>query len=206
MQIKHTAITVLESRWWSNRNTSVRATFDLLSDLECGTHHGYNYEMCNSSVAFTEAFSRYVCQSEDTHYLSVASHGAQDGLQLYNGDVVSRAKIRNILKRDEENRTLSGLHFGSCFFGTQDLAAFLHGFDISPWWIAGYGREIDFVQSTVLDLIFFQQILANKRAHPLQQIKRVSEWMRSNVSGLVDELKFNIYLYNDGSQSIEPLL
>ncbi len=204
--MKSINIAVLESRWWEGKNTSVRGMFDLLSDLYCDNHHAYHYEMCNSGAALKEALSRYVNKDEDTHYISIASHGSETGLSLYNKDSISRAEIRNILKRDSSNRAVAGIHFGSCLFGTEELAIFLHAEDISPWWIAGYGATVDFVKSTMLDLLFFQELLNHKRKDPVRQIHEVSQSLIETVPGLIKALDFGVYFYDDDSREVVDLL
>lgn len=197
-------LAVLESRWWKNSNTSVRGVFDLIIDLNFDSHHDYDYEMVNSKAAFTESFQRYALDKK-TNFISIASHGCREGIQLYNNDIVSRSIIRNILKRDTNIRCLSGLHLGSCFFGAKNLARFLFEEDISPWWVAGYSKRIDFARSTALDFIFFNEILEGDADDPVKTIKKVSKFLRAKAGGLCDSLQFGIYM-QDGSSQVVNLL
>ena len=44
----HTGIAVLESKWWPNRNTSIRPLFDMVAEITKEDPHAYHYEMAGS--------------------------------------------------------------------------------------------------------------------------------------------------------------
>lgn len=190
----HTNICVIESRWWEAKNTSVRGIFDLLSDIHTHSHNGYEYEMANSRAGFQEVVERQLTNPK-CNYLTIATHGSHKGLKLFNEEGISRAMIRNILKRDERGRNLVGLHLGCCSFLDERLADFLFERDISPWWIAGYGHTVSWVEATSLDFLFFNKLLEHDDnfKSPIKTIKRVADMLRKECGGLVEKLDFQIY-------------
>jgi hypothetical protein len=201
-QRKKTNICVIESKWWGETNTSVRGMFDLLADLHTGTPHGYEYEMSNSRAGFVEALERQL-KSDDSNYIAIAAHGTRQGLKLFNEDGVSKTVIRNILKNDDPpvGRNVIGMHLGCCSFLNRHSIEFLNREDISPWWIAGYYKEVDWVESAALDLIFFNKLLSidnDARANPTTTIRNVASKIARECSGLVKRLGFQIYLLEPG--------
>lgn len=203
----HTGLAVLESRWDDDRNLSIREIFNLISDIHTNSSHSYDYEMVNSRVAFIEAFRRYR-SLERTNYLSIHCHGNEQGLCMSNKDSISRAILRNCLKGDE-NRYLSGLHIGACSFINSSLVEFLYCGDISPWWIAGYGKDIDFIESTGLDFIFFHKLISfngYKKLSEIDKIRIVSNQMSEEMPGLIKKLDFCIFYYEDNSKEVIDML
>lgn len=193
---KSTNIAVIESRWWDDSNTSVRGTFDLISDILYDSPHYYYYEMANSEVAMKEALYR-VATRRSCKYLCLATHGYEDGLQMHNGDVLSRAEIRNILLKvtDAPNTKLHGLHLASCSFGTERLAEFIFKESVSLEWISGYGEEVNWLDSTAMDMMFFSELVSDDRNEtPKERIWRTAINLHKKAGGLIDQLGFGIFV------------
>lgn len=190
---KHTNICVLETRWWTGRNTSLRPIFELISDIHCGDHHSFEYEMINNIGGFSETFSRQI-NNALVNYLVIAAHGDEQNIYLYNNQSISRTLIRNKLKKDD-NRQLVGLHFGSCSFLNENLARFLYGKDISPWWISGYGGKVDWIDASAFEFFFFNKILKMdlNQNHPTENIDNVCKQLWEQCPGLIKKLKFQVY-------------
>ena len=201
---KHTNICVIESRWWREKNTSVKVIFDVLADMHTGSPHGYDYEVANNRAGFEETLKRQL-KNDDSSYIAIATHGSRQGLELFNDEVVSRAVIRNILKNDclPEGRNTIGVHLGCCTFLDRSAAEFLNRGDIGPWWLAGYSKSVDWIESTALDLMFFNKLLLvdnNVTANPVATIKKVAFKIAKESNGLAKRLGFQIYLLEPGSE------
>lgn len=188
-------IAVVESRWHNpaneiQRNTTVRPLFEFLANIHCGTHHAFEYEMVGTQPALDEALSR-LARSRRVAVAYLAMHGNSKGLHLHGGQVVSRTHLRNTLRdiSAAPGSKLRGLYLGSCLFGTPALATFLLARDVSVNWVAGYRESVDFVQSTALDLLFFNLWLAVKEDHPgyteRQRVGVVAERLLVEAPGLV---------------------
>jgi hypothetical protein len=163
----HTGLAVIESRWFPKQNTSVRGLFDLLADLNCDTTHAYHYEMAMSEPALKESLARLRVQSGIRH-IYVATHGDKDGIHLANGSKLTRTELRNCLsKLPEERSRLDGVYFGSCNFVGEEFAEYFFdgafeeksGRMTSVKWVAGYSTEVDWVESSALDFLFFNKLL-----------------------------------------------
>ncbi|MCW8308866.1 hypothetical protein AruPA_17675 [Acidiphilium sp. PA] len=192
-------LVVLEGRWQNNRNVSVRSLFDLLMDMEFQSIHRYHFENFANRDAL-HAIVEHVCrQGARKKYLYIGAHGNQNAIR---GSVsnISRAEIRNIL-RNQVGPQIRGIFFGSCLFGNQNNAAFFFNRDAgianSIRWIAGYGVKVDWIQSSALDIIFWQQIFRQREAQPDANeniiIEHVCTYLKENLSGLVTTLQFQVY-------------
>lgn len=192
----HTGIAVLESGWWRKSNVSVRGLFELIANLSTGNPNAYHYEMANSEVAIKEAVPR-IATYRECRYLTLAMHGDEQGktLTLLNGDELTKRELRDLLV--EIHRTqgakLRGLHLGSCYFGTDDLADYLFRSDIGINWIAGYSKEIDFIESSAMDLLFFNELLRWSDVTEIQRIEQVASRVSEIAPGLVSSLGFGIF-------------
>jgi hypothetical protein len=206
-----TRIAVLESQWWEGRHTSVRGLFSLISDL---THDGatdkYHYETINSEVAARDSIRR-VGGISGVHYLYVACHGDKDGLHLSNGDIISRVKLANDLAAISQSKAsgITGVHLGACLFGIEETAEFVLDRG-NMLWIAGYDSEVDWMKSSALDMLFFNEIsgVNEDRTTPLRRIEFVADQIRQMAPGLVRDLGFHVWVRKRGrgAQGVRDLM
>lgn len=201
-----TRIAVIESKWFTKQNVSVRGLFDLISDLHYDTPHNYHYEMAMSAAAMKEALPR-IGALKGCSYLYIASHGDVDGVHLYNGDIIKLPDFRKLLCRVRETpgSKLTGLHLGSCFVGSLEMAEYLYKKDIGLRWVAGYNKKINWISSSALDMLFFSELVAKGSGSSLGLIKHVAERIRVGSPGLVDELGFGIFVKGKGGKVINLL-
>ncbi len=197
---KHTNICVIESRWEQNKNTSVRSVFELISDLHCGTHHAFEYEMANNKNGFIETIKRQL-DNKLINYIIIETHGNNGNITLHNKEEITRTILRNSLIRDN-NRNLIGLHFGSCSFIGDDLALFLYEGDISPWWISGYGEDVNWIDALAFEFLFFNMIISKDRENKnsIKVIEEVCGKIKNECAGLIKRLKFQVYIKNDNGE------
>lgn len=190
----HTGIAVIESNWWRKSNVSVRGLYALVADIASSNPNAFHYEMANSEAALKEAIPR-IASYRECRYLSIAMHGDENGLSLLNGERLSRTELRNILCRIKiTNRSnLRGLYLGSCLFATNRLADHLFSADIGVHWIAGFTTAVDWILSSALDLLFFNELLDSAEETEIQRIERVATRLRQIAPGLIKELGFGIY-------------
>ncbi len=148
-------LAVIEGRWWKNMNTSVKPLFDLIGDLVIGNPNGYHYETFADGDAFQEVVQRLGRQNGIRH-LYIAAHGSEDGQGLLgvSGQPISRTRIRNAFKET----SFDGLMFGSCFPLDEVFAAQLFDACSPLKWAAGYAADIDWITSSAMDLVFWNEI------------------------------------------------
>lgn len=133
--------------------------------------------------------------------LYLACHGDEDGrLALHGGERVSRTHLANVLARC--GPALKGVFLGACFSGRQDLATFVLDRCPNIKWIAGYSEEIDYVDSTALDMMFFNKWLASDGVG-LARLREAVITLRPLVGGLMDSsrahgLGFSAFVRSNG--------
>jgi hypothetical protein len=203
---KNTGIAVLEAQWWKGRHTSVRGLFDLISDLSFdGREDRYHYETISSEVAARDAIARMGAM-RGIHYLYIACHGSERGLHLSESDMLSRTELANDLASiaNTNQSRLFGVHLGACSFGIEETAqlAIAKG-DLV--WLAGYDTEVDWLKSSALDMLFFNELidLDFDRHSQFTAIKYVADMIRQAAPGLVNELGFHIWIKKRGGGVID---
>ena len=72
---------------------------------------------------------------------------------------ISRAVIRNVRERYKGGTTKRGIYFGACSFCHENNATFLFKECRRLQWIAGYDEDVDWIDSSALDLCFLRHLL-----------------------------------------------
>ncbi|MEJ8570772.1 hypothetical protein [Microbaculum marinum] len=205
--MKHTGLAVIESNWLRKQNISVRGLFDLVANIACENPNAYHYEMANSEAGLKEAIPRIGAYPE-CRYLCLAMHGDFDGLQTLSGQRLSRTELRNLLSqiKDTDRSKLRGLHLGSCLFASERLAAFLFEREIGVHWIAGYSKEVDWLDSSAMDLLFLNELLNHNDMTEIQRIEGTASRLLDIAAGLVRDLGFGIFVRKRRTGGIKNLL
>lgn len=192
-------LVVLEGRWQNNRNTSVRSLFDLLMDMEFGSSHEYYFENFATSETLRSIISHVCGQHSRKKYIYIGAHG--DEGQIYGSvDRITRASLNNTL-RDFLGGQIRGVFFGSCLFCNEDNAEFFfhntHGVPNNVKWIAGYGRSVDWMESSALDILFWLNLFREKNRNPqsseINIIDDVCNNLNGMMGGLMRELEFQVF-------------
>lgn len=198
-------LAVIEGRWWKKGNSSVRGLFDVLADITVDHPAGYHYEMFNNSASLKEIVQRTAKRYRNIY---IAAHGGDKSISGAEGDEkISRAKLRNMLSATVElkNPSLRGMFFGSCNFIDDDNAKFLLKKNTSVRWVAGYSEEIDFIDSSMVDIFFWNSYYRHQQTGGVSGIvKMVAKEMKKFMPGAYNDLKFNIFLR--GKHEVRPLL
>lgn len=202
-------IGVMETKWFEHRNTSVRELFNLLSELKYEHHHAYRYEMFGGKEEFSQTFNR-LSQKNGIHYIYVAAHGDESNIAGSMGEIISKKRILSAISRaDEQSGRLAGLYFGSCSFDHKENMESLLTKGTKLRWIAGYTKDVDFVKSAAFDLLFFNTLLSYRQDNELSELEailRTAENLNQEASGLMSNLGFSLYVWNqnDAKKLIGP--
>jgi hypothetical protein len=202
-------IAVLESRWEASTNFAVKPVFDLVSHLIFGSYDAYYYERFVSARSFEDA-AVSAMSHKGVRYLYVATHGSKKGLICPNGDRIARSRLRRFLLDAilSKDLRLHGLYFAACDFTSEANARFMLAEAKSGsnpvTWVCGYESEADWLESAVLDALFFYLFYYERyhsRGSERDVILSVGKELKRLASGLVRELKFGIYVRVQGDSS-----
>jgi hypothetical protein len=185
-------IAVIEGKWEQDKNLSVKSFFDFVCDLHCKNQHAFHYEMFNNGTAFQEILPR-MCRTDNIRNVYVAAHGGVNGILGSNGEEISMTRIRNAVRElDDTEGRLHSIYFGCCLFGQfQNIRDLLEASGQLRW-IAGYTKSISFIDSTVLDALFWHQYLKSKASTPLLKIVEVYQRLKADAPGLMQRLGFKV--------------
>lgn len=183
-------LTVIEGKWLEGKDLSVKDVFGPLFTLWGGNGGiGYDYEMFTNEAAFKDA-ARYAMRPGSAHLIYVGSHGNSKRIHGFHGQGVSRKAISSAL--DRRTTVKHGIYFGSCEFGHKGNAAFIFKRCPGIQWMAGYDKPVDWIHSSVLDLLFLEHFLFSRGA-PLQRFRYAAAVVGHNMGQLREELGFHVY-------------
>ena len=179
------SLAVIESRWWGEGNDSVRGFFDTLVALRELEPNAYYYEMFNNRASLGEVVPRLARRVKAIY---IAAHGDQNGISgaesLRRNDI-SRRAFRDIIRAGvtQPRGGLDGVYVGSCGFMNAANAIFLfenyNERRVRIKWLTGYSKEIEFIDSTAIDIFFWNEYLALKQGTALQRARAVACKMRT---------------------------
>ncbi len=198
-------LVVLEGRWENNRNISVKALFDLLMEMQFGNIHEYHFENFATGESL-RAIIRHICGPyTQKRYIYIGAHGQNH--HIYGSvESITRTHLNNTL-RDYLGGQIRGIFFGSCLFCNENNISFFfeerHGVPNNVRWISGYGVSVDWMQSTALDIIFWQSLFRIKENYPDENeayiIESVCKYLNDTMRGLMRELQFQVFRRRPGN-------
>ena len=77
--------------------------------------------------------------------------------------------------------------------------------DIKLRWVAGYTKEIDFVNPSVLDTLFWNLYMTDAGTTDLKKIGNVCTALLEYAGGLVKELGFKVLAYDGSGGASNPI-
>ena len=186
---------MIESRWWTGRNDSVRGIFDMLAGTLVGNPFGYHYEMFNNAESIKEMIPR-IARTRDIHHIYIAAHGDEQAIHGAGDARISRKVLGNALA-EVHPKQIYGVFFGSCRFGG-NVDVLME--QTSATWLAGYVEEVDWLHSSAMDLYFWHAYYLSGASTPKRKTDRSENmlalltalWIR--VPYLFKELGFRVSL------------
>ena len=143
-------LAVIESRYWTKGNDSVRGAFDMLAGVLVGNPFGYHYEMFNNAESIKEIIPR-IAKTRDIHHIYIAAHGDDQAIYGAGDARISRTVVSNLLA-GVHARQLYGVFFGTCGFGWNVDA--LMG-RTGATWLGGYIENVDWFHALAMDMYFW---------------------------------------------------
>lgn len=177
----------LEGDW--NDNLKVKSSIlPALELLQVNANVESLYKTCSTK---TEFFARiHQLLSNKTKYgkyqiIYLAFHGFNGGIQISNDEEITLDEFAEEFEGKLENKMI---HFGSC----STLKAHHHEINnflakTNALAVSGYQKNIDFISSTVVDILFFEL------CQNFKSIKAIDNNMNANYKQLCEQLEFKIY-------------
>jgi hypothetical protein len=197
---KHLGLGVVESRWFDERHHTVRPLFEFLSYALKDRSDAFTYERFVGSLSFRDAV-RFMMAGGDIDFLYVAAHGEVGKIEAPNGSGLSKTFLRNTLvEANRKRRRLKGILFGSCKFGDENTLiellrpARLRGEEVDNklLWAGGYGEEIDYTRSSLVDIAFYDLFFRTNGGDEMKRLQKTVEALDKSMPGLAENLKLRI--------------
>lgn len=199
---------VVESRWWSSGNHSVRGLFEAVAAIHYDNPSAFAYDMFADRSSLRTVLGMRGCDGR-TEVLYLASHGDESHIFPNGADGIGRAEVRSALVAANAGGQIKGLFLGTCLSGNTEMARFfLERSETSLDWVAGYGKSVDWVDGSAIDMIFFSKLaqlyVANERKRkarrnsPRAMAHAAATALVKLVQGAYSAYGFNIYFHENG--------
>jgi hypothetical protein len=193
-----TTIFVLESSWDKEKPLTHSSIMPMINEFAKQRGIKAYHQVFTDTRSFRHWIKEFNKVSNSKTLLYIASHGTEDCLY----GTISGIKKTTIIHALKNAKKIQYVHFGACLFGNiNNLKAILNNATHLNW-AAGYRKSVDWVDSTLFDLLLWGKITPNGRSDEQKNIKThtiVNELLNNQAKGLADELGFE-FAYWYGSK------
>jgi hypothetical protein len=198
---RHLGLGVIETRWFDDGHHTVRPLFEFLSYALKDRSDAFTYERFVGAGSFRDAV-RFIMSGGGVDFLYIAAHGDIGKIEAPDGSGLSRTFLRNTFvdANRSRQRRLKGVLFGSCKFGDANnlievmRPAKIRGEEIGNrlQWVAGYGEEIDYTRSSLLDIYFYDIFFRTGGRDEITRVRRTLERLDKSLPGLMEGLALRV--------------
>lgn len=199
---------VVETRWWSVGNHSVRALFEAVASIHYDNPSAFYYDMFNSKGSLKKVVDTRA-KDGATEVIYLASHGNETHFGPDEDSLISRSEFRNMLRAANIDATIKGIYFGTCLTGNTDVARFfLQDTSTKIEWIAGYSESVDWIEGTAIDMVFFSRLVENyeknkkRRGNSKKSARGMAHEAATELLALIpsahSKFGFNIFFHEGG--------
>ena len=192
---RHLGLGVIETRWFDDGHHTVRPLFEFLSYALKDRADAFTYERFVGAGSFRDAV-RFVTSGGGIDFLYIAAHGDIGKIEAPDGSGMSRTFLRNtfVEVNRSRGRRLKGVLFGSCRFGDSTnlievmRPAKIRGEEIGNrlQWVAGYGHEIDYTRSSLLDVYFYDIFFRTDGRDEITRVRKTLDRLDKSLPGLIE--------------------
>lgn len=173
---------------WNENLKSKSSILPALELLQINANVESIYKTCSTKEEFFGRIDQLL--NNKTKYgkhqiIYLAFHGFRGGIMLSDKETITLDEFADRYEGDLENKMI---HFGSCSTlktHEDDINSFLERTRALS--ISGYQRDIEFISSTVVDVLFFEL------CQRFKQMKAIEVNMKHNYGELCKQLEFEIY-------------
>ena len=150
-------ILVLESDWARNlrENPSVYPFMNGMCEVNEWPLYYRHFDSLNDIEFWVEQFQGMRPKQGSRKIVYLAAHGKKAGIETIE-TLIPGEKLIPILKKAP---SVVGLHFGSCYLCETDLPQKIVK-KTHVKWVSGYTKEVDWIESTLVDLLFLHWMYA----------------------------------------------
>jgi hypothetical protein len=186
------SILVLESPW-DPKSVRSKSVWPFASEFANAVGLDAYHQMFVDKASFHHWVRRYhAAKSPGPKLLYVAAHGS-DGRIAGLRRSINGGTIAESLRLA---RSIEYVHFGSCFFGSADNLDGLLASARHLKWAAGYDKAVDWVDSTLFDIMLWGRIAARDPKDRFTKGKKthtLTENLLGQTKGLAQDLGFRFH-------------
>ena len=195
---------VVETRWWKDGNHSVRPLFESVAALQYDNPSAFLYDMfCDESSLSTIMHQR--CSDGATEVVYLATHGNEEATAIGQNEdtAITRTKFRNVMRSANKKKQLSGMFLGTCYTAKNKTIEFLlDGGGTKMSWMAGYTEEVDWIEGSAIDIVFFNYLAQeykrnrsrkNGKKSPVEMAKTAATELIKLIPSAHFKYGFNFY-------------
>lgn len=194
-------ISVLEARWWNQGNHSVRELFSTISAHHYDNPSAHFYDMFVDKHSLSTMLNLRAKDGQ-TEVIYLGTHGDENSIQGAPGQNIPSREFRKQLCAANTKRQIKGLFLGTCSTGNLEVAKYLFAEKTNLDWIAGYRKDVDWIEGSAIDMVFFHKLMEgyvqnskrrNGKKTPSQMAHEAAGEMLKIVPGAHNHYGFNIY-------------
>lgn len=183
------SILALESPWDSTKVDS-KSVWPFVSEFARATGLRAFHQSFSDKASFQHWVRRFNKDKDvpQGKLLYVAAHGSEgrvSGLRRsINGSTIAKAIAGA--------KSIRYAHFGSCFFGTEQNLTTLLQTAKQLHWVAGYDKQVEWIDSTLFDIMLWGRIAFRDRDTKGQKSHTVVKSLISQMPQFATELGFRL--------------
>ncbi|HTM65640.1 MAG TPA: hypothetical protein VL093_04935 [Flavipsychrobacter sp.] len=183
-------IFVLESSWDSENPLEHHSVMPIITELTKQRNIKAYHQVFTDAKSFAHWVAKINDASTSGSLLYIAAHGNRGSLSGVNGSIQRQTIVRHITRA----KNIDFIHFGCCLFGNVSNLELIMKKAKHLTWVAGYEKEVDWVDSSLFDIFLWSRISHVARSSMDRKLKTstiVQNVIEKQVNGMVKELGFN---------------
>lgn len=191
-------IFVLESTWNSENPLENCSVMPFVSEFAKQRNIKAYHQVFTDSKSFAHWVKHFNKAASSSSLLYIAAHGNSNSIEGLQGHI----KSVTVLDALKKAKNIKYLHFGSCLFGGEINLKWILKNAKHFHWAAGYNKSVDWVDSTLFDILLWGRISArDEESKNIKTHTIVKDIVDNQVSGLTETLGFT-YCYRYGTKII----
>jgi hypothetical protein len=189
------SILVLEAPWDKDTVKS-KSVWPFVSEFAKTMNLQAYHQVFYDKRTFCHWIGQFNQEEEDIptpKLLYVAAHGTTGRIAGIHRDTINATM--------KAARNIKFVHFGSCLYGNEHNLKSLLKAARHIQWAAGYEKELDWVDSTIFDILFWRKVAIREEHTKGKKFFKLTSELISEVHGLAEKLDFRLqYRIGRGNQ------